>query len=124
MSRKQNQKLTLFYKMAHNLTPHYLTSLIPSTVNETSETQMILGLCAQEHVSTSTLSYLQLLDNGTIFQKSKETHQLSPLSNTNLISPILSYQNTTTLESDKQKYYTIVYELNVALLIMPYFPKI
>ena len=44
--RKQKQKLTLFYKMAHNLTPNYLTSLIPSTVNETSnyipETQMIL----------------------------------------------------------------------------------
>ena len=34
--RRKNQKLTLFYKMAHNLTPDYLTSLIPSTVTETS----------------------------------------------------------------------------------------
>ena len=34
--RKQKQKLTLFYKMVHNLTPNYITSLIPSTVNETS----------------------------------------------------------------------------------------
>ena len=34
MGRKK--KLTPFYKMAHNLTPHYLTSLIPSTVTERS----------------------------------------------------------------------------------------
>ena len=34
--RKKKQNLTLFYKMVHNLTPNYLTSLIPSTVNETS----------------------------------------------------------------------------------------
>ena len=35
-ARRRKQKLTLFYKMVHNLTPNYLTSLIPSTVNETS----------------------------------------------------------------------------------------
>ena len=34
--RRNKQKLTLFYKMVHNLTPSYLTSLIPPTVNETS----------------------------------------------------------------------------------------
>ena len=34
--RRKNEKLTLFYKMAHNLTPDYLTSLIPSTATETS----------------------------------------------------------------------------------------
>ena len=43
---------------------------------------MILGLFSQEQVSSSPLSYLQLLENGTIFWKSKETHQLLPLSNT------------------------------------------
>ena len=32
----RRKKNTLFYKMVHNLTPNYLTSLIPSTVNETS----------------------------------------------------------------------------------------
>ena len=35
-ARRKKQKLTLFYKMVHNLTPNCLTSLIPSTVNETS----------------------------------------------------------------------------------------
>ena len=35
-ARRKKQKLTLFYKMVHNLTPYYLTSLIPSTVNEKS----------------------------------------------------------------------------------------
>ena len=35
-TKRKKQKLTLFYKMVHNLTPNYLTSLIPSTVNETS----------------------------------------------------------------------------------------
>ena len=35
-ARRKKQNLTLFYKMVHNLTPNYLTSLIPSTVNETS----------------------------------------------------------------------------------------
>ena len=34
--RRKKQKLTLFYKLAHKLTPHYLTSLIPATVTETS----------------------------------------------------------------------------------------
>ena len=34
--RRKKQKRTLFYKIAHNLTPHYLTSLIPSSVTETS----------------------------------------------------------------------------------------
>ena len=34
--RRKKQKLTLFYKMVHNLTPNYLTSLIPSTVTETT----------------------------------------------------------------------------------------
>ena len=33
---RKKQKLTLFYKMVHNLTPNYLTSLIPSTVTETT----------------------------------------------------------------------------------------
>ena len=32
----KKQKLTLFYKMVNNLTPIYLSSLIPSTVTETS----------------------------------------------------------------------------------------
>ena len=35
-ARRKKQKLTLFYKVVHNLTPNYLTSLIPLTVNEIS----------------------------------------------------------------------------------------
>ena len=30
--RRANHKLTLFYKMTHNLAPLYLSSLVPSTV--------------------------------------------------------------------------------------------
>ena len=36
-ARRKKQKLTFFYKMVHNLTPNYFTSLILSTVNETSK---------------------------------------------------------------------------------------
>ena len=39
-ARRRKQKLALFYKMVHNLTPNYLTSLIPSTVNETSNNNL------------------------------------------------------------------------------------
>ena len=35
-TRRKNQKLTLLYKMVNDLTPQYLSSLVPSTVNETS----------------------------------------------------------------------------------------
>ena len=35
-SRRNKQKLTLFYKMVNNLTPTYLSSLVPSTVTEVS----------------------------------------------------------------------------------------
>ena len=35
-SRRNKQKLTLFYKMVNNLTPTYLSSLVPSTVTEAS----------------------------------------------------------------------------------------
>ncbi|MEW8546021.1 MAG: reverse transcriptase domain-containing protein, partial [Candidatus Thiodiazotropha sp.] len=34
--RRNNHKLTLFYKMMHNITPLYLSSLIPQTVSNTS----------------------------------------------------------------------------------------
>ena len=34
--RRKKQKLTLFYKMVNNLTPNYLSSLIPSSVTEAS----------------------------------------------------------------------------------------
>ena len=35
-TRRKMQKLVLFYKMVNHLTPLYLSSLIPTTVNETS----------------------------------------------------------------------------------------
>ena len=35
-TRRKMQKLVLFYKMVNHLTPLYLSSLIPPTVNETS----------------------------------------------------------------------------------------
>ena len=35
-TRRKNKKLTLLYKMVNDLTPQYLSSLVPSTVNETS----------------------------------------------------------------------------------------
>ena len=35
-SRRKKQKLVLFYKMVNNLTPPYLSTLIPSTITETS----------------------------------------------------------------------------------------
>ena len=60
-NRRNKQKLTLFYKMVSNLTPYYLSSLVPSTVTEASgctlEIQMILGQLMHEQASTSTLSY-------------------------------------------------------------------
>ena len=34
--RRKKQKLVLFYKMVNNLTPNYLTSLVPPTVSESS----------------------------------------------------------------------------------------
>ena len=34
--RRINHKLILFYKMYNNLTPNYLSSLVPSSVNEVS----------------------------------------------------------------------------------------
>ena len=35
--RKKKRKLTLFYKKVNNLTPKYLSSLLPPTVTETSQ---------------------------------------------------------------------------------------
>ena len=35
-TRRKNKKVTLLYKMVNDLTPQYLSSLVPSTVNETS----------------------------------------------------------------------------------------
>ena len=32
--RRDNHKLILFYKMQHNLTPHYLASLVPNRFND------------------------------------------------------------------------------------------
>ena len=35
-TRRKNHRLTLFYKMMHNLTPLYLSSLIPQSVSNLS----------------------------------------------------------------------------------------
>ena len=35
-NRRRNHKLTTFYKMKHNLTPDFLSSLVPSTVDSTT----------------------------------------------------------------------------------------
>ena len=117
--KRKNQKLTLFYKMAHNLTPHYLTSLIPSTVTETSSYNLrnsndIRTVCARtsQHFSFFLPSTIREWNNLLEEQRNSPTiasfkYQLNK---PNSFTP-----NTTTLECDKHKHYTLVYELNAAL---------
>ena len=66
-----NHKLTLFYKMMHNITPLYLSSLGPQSVviyhATTFETQTIYKLLMLELISTIILFCRQVLEHGTIY---------------------------------------------------------
>ena len=54
-----NHKLILFYKMYNNLTPHYLPSLIPSSVNEVSHYNLRNANIVQT-INARTTSYVNL----------------------------------------------------------------
>ena len=60
--RRNKQKLTLIYKMAQHLTLHYLTSLIPSTVTETSSCNC-RNLNKIRAVSARTSQYVSFLSS-------------------------------------------------------------
>jgi hypothetical protein len=49
-SRRQNHKLILFYKMKNGLTPDYLSSLVPSSVGETSRCYLRKLLICKQYV--------------------------------------------------------------------------
>ena len=66
--RRNNHKLTLFYKMTHNLTPEYLLSLVPEPISNISSYNLrtILEPLTQEQVTVTNHSYHQHLEAGTI----------------------------------------------------------
>ena len=80
--RRDDHKLTLFYKMCNNIASGYLSSLIPQQVDAISqynrETQMISKLLELKLVFITTLSCHRHCDNGTIYL-SKQDNYLSEL---------------------------------------------
>ena len=85
--RKQKQNLTLFYKMAHNLTPNYLTSLIPSTVNEKSNyiSERLLPL-----LNISSINLVLPYQN-FIMSESDKLKYYTPVSGLNVTLFIITY---------------------------------
>ena len=68
--RRQDHKITFFYKTFYQLTPIYLSSLIPQQVNAISghkilETQMPFILSGLTLASITVLSFHRLIGNGT-----------------------------------------------------------
>ena len=127
-AKRKKQKLTLFYKMVHNLTQNYLTSLIPSTVNETSNYNLrnsnnirTVNARTSQYFSSFLPSSIRELN---ALSEEKEMQRLLPLLNVSSINLVLPYQNFIMSESDKLKYYTPVSGLNAALLIITYFSEI
>ena len=71
--RKINHKLILIYKMYDNLTPDYLSSLAPSSVNEVSHYNLrnanVSKLLTRELLCASIHSYRLSYENGTLYLK-------------------------------------------------------
>ena len=59
--RRRNHKLTLFYKMTHNLAPIYLSSLVPSTVSNISRYNLRNSNNLQTIDARTTLYYIFFL---------------------------------------------------------------
>ena len=123
-ARRKKQKLVLFYKMVNNLTPYYLTSLIPSTVNKTSNYNLRNSNDIRT-VNARTNQYFSSFLPSTI--REWNTLPVELRNTTTIISfkyhlnqPISSIMS----ESDIHKYYTLVLELNVALSTIIYFSEI
>ena len=71
-TRRKNHRLTLFYKMNHNLTPLYLTSLVPESVGNVSRYNLRNPNNLQG-INTRTAQYQQSFPPSTI----KEWNELS-----------------------------------------------
>ena len=79
-TRRKKQKLVLFCKVVNNLTPLYLSTLIPSTITETSLYNLrnandIRTINTELH-NTTTLFYHQQSESGTPFLKNREPRLL------------------------------------------------
>ena len=118
-TRRKKQKLTLFYKMAHNLNPHYLTSLTSSIVTETSsynlrnsnDIRTVLPRTSQ-YFSSFLPPTIREWNNLPEEQRNPPTiasfkHQLNQ---PNSFVPKYYY-----FRERQTQYYTLVYKLNVAL---------
>ena len=115
------------YKMVHNLTPNYLTSLIPSTANETSNYNLrnsnyIRTVKKRTNQSFSSFLPSSIREWNTLPEEQRNATTL-PLLNISSINLGLPYQNFIMSENDKLKYFTPVSGLNVALLIITYFSE-
>ena len=65
--RRNNHKLTLFYKMTHNLTPEYVSTLVPKPISNISSYNLPNSNNFRAiNTRTSQYSYHQQLESGTI----------------------------------------------------------
>ena len=82
--RRETHKVTLFYKMINQLTPNYLSSLVPQPVGPLlvtiSVTRSLVRLLMLGRTSTFIPSYLQLLELGIDYQTKSKTVTLLTLS--------------------------------------------
>ena len=126
--RKKQQKLTLFYKMVHKLAPNYLTSLIPSTVNETSNYNLrnsndIRTVNARTSQYFSSFLPSSIREWNALLEEQRNATTVTSF-RYQLNQPSSSIPKFIMSESDKLQFYTPVSGLNVALLIITFFSEI
>ena len=101
-ARRNKHKLVLFYKMFNDLTPPYLSSLVPPLVQNASRYNLRNSYETQTIASRTTLFYNSFLPSSI-----RDWNRLNPdirnagtldASNLNYIKTCLLYQNITTLE--------------------------
>ena len=109
--RRYKHKMCQFYKMINDLTPTYLTSLVPSTVENTSaynlrDSQNIRPLLTRTQLYHKSF-YPLALENGMKFLLIFEIQPLSQVLNNSLTITTLRYQSITVQATDCCKYTTL-----------------
>ena len=109
--RRYKHKMCQFYKMINDLTPTYLTSLVPSTVENTSaynlrDSQNIRPLLTRTQPYYKSF-YRHALENGMKSLLIFEIQPLSQVLNNSLTITTLRYQSITVQATDCYKYTTL-----------------
>ena len=109
--RRNKHKMCQFYKMINDLTPTYLTSLVPSTVENTSaynlrDSQNIRPLLTRTQLYYKSF-YRLALENGMKFLLIFEIQPLSQVLNNSLTITTLRHQSITVQATDCYKYTTL-----------------